>query len=104
MTQEEIYKAIENAKWNPDKGPFGKYEYTELLFFYDKNNAYCVHGVRYSDGVIVLVFTSLLPKFKTYRLLEKLPYKEIETMKSIWYSELMEKYGNIHNAMKSIEN
>lgn len=109
MTQEEILEAIKNAKWNQskEKGAFGKEcEYTELLVFYDKNNAYSVHGIRYAgdDSTIVLVFTKLLPKLKAYTSFEEQPYKEIENLKTImWSSELMEKYGCIQNAMKSIE-
>ena len=108
MTQEEILEAIKNAKWSQskEKGAFGKErEYTELLLFYDKNNAYSVHGIRYvgDDSTIVLVFTKLLPKLKAYTSFDEQPYREVETMKSMWYSELMEKYGGIINAMKSIE-
>ena len=108
MTQEEILEALKNAKWNKskEKGAFGKErEYTELLLFYDKNNAYSVHGIRYvdDDSTIVLTFTKLVPKVKAYSSFDEQPYKEVETMKTMWYSELMEKYGGIINAMKSIE-
>ena len=102
MTKEEIYKAIENAKWRPDKSPFGKCESSETLFFIGKNKAYSVHGVNYGEGIEVC-FTILLPKLRIYSKFDEDPYpKEIETMKPMWYSELMEKYGNIHNAMKSL--
>lgn len=101
MTQEEILEALKNAKWNLDKGK--KYEYTELLLFYDKTSAYSIHGVRYSDGIILPTFTKLIPKVKSYSLSDEQPYKEVENMKSMWFSELMEKYGGIFNAMKSIK-
>jgi len=104
MTQEEILEAIKNTKWNQGEDSlFGKYEYTELLLFYDKNSAYSIDGVRYSDGITVLNFSKLLPEFKTYGPSGEYPYKEIENLKTMWYSELMEKYGCIQNAMKSIE-
>lgn len=105
MTQEEILEAIKNAKWNQskEKGAFGKErEYTELLLFYDKNNAYSVHGIRHNNDDMVLVFTKLVPKVKAYSSFEECPYKEVENMKSMWFSELMEKYGDIYTAMKSI--
>lgn len=101
MTKEEIYKTIENGKWEPDKSPFGKCESSEVLLFIGKNNVYCTHGVRYNDGIIELFFSKAFPEVKTYRPFEELPYKEIETMKPIWYSELMEKYGGLYTAMKS---
>lgn len=101
MTQEEILEALKNAKWNLDKGK--KCEYTELLLFYDKSSAYSIHGVRYSDGIILPTFTKLIPKVKSYSLSDEQPYKEVENMKTMWFSELMEKYGGIFNAMKSIE-
>lgn len=104
MTQEEILEALKNAKWKPGKVPSGKKcKYTELLCFYDKNSAYSIHGVRYSDGIILPTFTKLVPKVKSYSLSDEQPYKEVENMKSMWFSELMEKYGGIINAMKSIE-
>lgn len=103
MTQEEILEAIKNAKWNQGVDRFGKYEYTELLLFYDKNSAYSIDGVRGREGIMVLNFRKLLPEFKTYGPFGEYPYKEIENLKTIWYSELMEKYGCIQNAMKSIE-
>ena len=102
MTKEEIYKTIENGKWNIEKGTFGKCKTSEVLLFIAKNNVYCTHGVRYNDGIIELVFSKAFPEVKTYRPFDELPYKEIETMKPIWFSELMEKYGGIYNAMKSI--
>jgi hypothetical protein len=101
MTQEEILEALKNAKWSLDKGK--KYEYTELLLFYDKSSAYSIHGVRYSDGIILPTFTKLIPKVKSYSLSDEQPYKEVENMKTMWFSELMEKYGGIFNAMRSIE-
>lgn len=101
MTRQEIYKAIENAKWESDKSPFGKCESSEILFFIGKNKAYGVHGINYGEG-IEICFAQLHPKLKFYSKFDEDSYpKEIETMKSIWYSELMEKYGDIDNTMKS---
>lgn len=101
MTKEEIYKAIENGKWEPDKSPFGKCESSETLLFIGKNKAYGVHGINYGEG-IEICFVQLFPKLKFYSKFDEDPYpKEIETMKSIWGSELDEKYGDIYTAMKS---
>lgn len=101
MTQEEILETIENAKWEPDKSSFGKCESSEILFFIDKNKAYGVYGINYGEGIEIR-FTQVHPILKFYSIFDEDSYpKEIETMKSIWYSELMEKYGDIDNAMKS---
>lgn len=104
MTKEEIYKTIENGKWRTDKSPFGKCESSETLLFIGKDNAYSVHGVNYGEG-IKLCFTKIFPKLKMYSSFDEYPYpKEIETMESIWSSEMREKYGDIYTAMKSIGN
>ena len=101
MTKEEIYKTIENSKWEPVKSPFGKCESSETLLFIDKNKAYGVHGINYGDG-IEICYTQLFPRLKFYSKFDEDPYlKEIETMECIWGSELREKYGDIYTAMKS---
>ena len=101
MTKEEIYKTIENGKWRPDKSPFGKCESSETLLFIGKNKAYGVHGINYGDG-IEICFTQIFPTLKFYSKFDGNPYpKEIETMKSIWSSEMLKKYGDIYTAMKS---
>ena len=92
MTKEEIKVAIETAKVDKDNS-------TEILTFFDSKHAYCVHGIKYNDGMI-LVPTSLFPGRVT--ALDELP-DDIESMEALWFHELMEKFGDIFEAMKSVK-
>ena len=92
MTKEEIKIAIENAK-------VGKDNSTEILAFFDAKHAYCVHGMKYSNEML-LVPTKLFPGRVT--ALDELP-DDIEGMEALWYHELMDKFGGIFEAMESVK-
>lgn len=92
MTKDEIISKIENAPTNVDHS-------TEMLVFYDSAHAYCVHGMKWSSGTEIVV-THLYPG--RVHSIEELP-DDIESMESMWYEDLMDKYEDLYEAMKSVK-
>ena len=90
MKLEEIKKAIENAKIGNDNS-------TEILIFFDNKKAYCVHGMNYGNGTY-MVPTRLIPR--PIHEIDELP-KEVESMKAMWYHELMYEFGGLPEAMEA---
>lgn len=92
MTKEEIKNAIENAKIRNDNS-------TELLVFFNSTKAYCVHGMNWGDGTIIVI-TRLIPR--PINEIKELP-DDIESMESMWYCDLMSKFGDLYEAMNSVK-
>jgi len=92
MTKEEIKNAIENARVRDDNS-------TELLVFFNSTKAYCVHGMNCGNRTIMVV-TRLIPS--PINEIEELP-NDIESMESMWYCDLMSKFGGLYEAMNSVK-
>ena len=92
MTKEEIKNTIETAKIIKDNT-------TEILVFFNKEKAYCVHACDFGDGQF-MVITKLVPRPITE--IYELP-DEIESMKAMWFHEIMEEFGGLPEAMESLK-
>ena len=89
MKKEEIIAEIEKAPAKSDKS-------TEMLVFYDSDHAYCIHGMKWSDRTDIVV-TNLYPG--RIHQMEDIP-EDIDSMKALWYEDLMCKFGDIYEAMR----
>ena len=92
MTKEEIKNTIETAKIIKDNT-------TEILVFFNKEKAYCVHACDFGDGQF-MVITKLVPRPITE--IYELP-DEIESMKAMWFHEIMEEFGGLIEAMQNFK-
>jgi len=92
MKREDIISEIKKAPARSDKS-------TEMLVFYDSEHAYCVHGMKWSDRTDIVV-THLYPG--CIHQIDEIP-EDIDSMKAMWYEDLMSEFEDIYEAMRSFK-
>lgn len=90
MTKEEIKTIIKEAGVDNNNT-------TKLLVLFDSKHAYSVYGKR-CCGETLVIPSKIFPG--PCEPLNDLP-DDIEGMKVLWNTELIQKFGNIFDAMKS---
>jgi hypothetical protein len=92
MKKEDIIAEIKKAQVNSDNS-------TEMLVFYDSNHSYCVHGMKWPDKTEIVV-THLYPG--RVHQIDEIP-EDIDSMKAMWYEDLMSEFEDIYEAMRSFK-